>query len=38
VVAFKETLKATRKAKKEIWRRVKPGAESETEYFSEFCQ
>jgi transposase len=36
VVAFKETLKATRKAKKEIWRRVKPGAESETEYFSAF--
>jgi transposase len=36
VVAFKETLKATRKAKKEIWRRVKPGAEPETEYFSVF--
>jgi transposase len=36
VAAFKETLKTTRKAKKEIWRRVKPGAEPETEYFSVF--
>ena len=34
--AFKAVLRTTRKAKKEIWRRPKPGYEEETEYFSVF--
>jgi transposase len=36
VAAFKSVLRTTRKAKKEIWRRPKPGHEQETEYFSVF--
>jgi transposase len=38
--AFKESLRKTRKAKKEIWRRPKPGSEAEDreiEYFSAFA-
>ncbi|MCP4366251.1 MAG: IS1634 family transposase [Planctomycetes bacterium] len=37
VAAFKAGLKATRKAKKEIWRRPKPGADEQSEYFSVFA-
>ena len=33
---FKEKLRATNIQKKEIWRRIKPGSQSETEYFSVF--
>lgn len=33
---FKETLRRTIKSKKEIWRRLKPGSDTEYEYFSEF--
>jgi transposase len=36
VAEFKSVLRTTRKAKKEIWRRPKPGHEVETEYFSVF--
>jgi transposase len=36
VTEFKSVLRTTRKAKKEIWRRPKPGHEEETEYFSVF--
>ena len=36
VAEFKSVLRTTRKAKKEIWRRPKPGHEEETEYFSVF--
>ncbi len=34
--AFKSVLRTTRKAKKEIWRRPKPGYAEATEYFSVF--
>jgi transposase len=34
---FKDALRQSRKAKKEIWRRLKPGSETEMEYFSAFC-
>ncbi len=34
--AFKETLRKTKKAKTEIWRRQKPGSDTEMEYFSMF--
>jgi transposase len=33
---FKDILRKTKKQKKEIWRRVKPGSEEEIEYFSVF--
>jgi transposase len=33
---FKEELRHTTKAKKEIWRRVKPGSRAEHEYFSVY--
>jgi len=36
VAEFKSVLRTTRKTKKEIWRRPKPGHEEETEYFSVF--
>jgi transposase len=36
VAEFKSALRTTRKTKKEIWRRPKPGHEEETEYFSVF--
>ena len=36
VPAFKQALRHARKAKKEIWRRLKPGSEIEMEYFSAF--
>lgn len=39
-VSFKESLRNTRKAKKEIWRRTKPGSypqDAEMEYFSVFA-
>ena len=34
--SFKQTLRTHRKAKKEIWRRLKPGSDTEKEYFSAF--
>lgn len=34
--SFKETLRKSKKAKKEIWRRRKPGSNDEMEYFSLF--
>ena len=34
---FKTALRATRKAKREIWRRPKPNDEEQTEYFSVFA-
>ena len=36
VAEFKATLRTTKKAKKEIWRRPKPHNEEQTEYFSVF--
>ncbi|MCP4899133.1 MAG: IS1634 family transposase, partial [bacterium] len=36
VEAFKSTLRTTRKAKEEIWRRRQPGQEKHFEYFSVF--
>ena len=36
VAEFKSVLRTTRKKKREIWRRSKPGHEEETEYFSVF--
>ena len=33
---FKDTLRKIKKAKKEIWRRFKPGSETQKEYFSVF--
>jgi len=36
VAAFKAQLKVTRKTKKEIWRRPRPGTDEQTEYFSVF--
>lgn len=36
VSSFKESLRSRRKAKKEIWRRYKPGSDTEKEYFSAF--
>lgn len=36
VGAFKDTLRNTRKQKKEIWRRPTPGSDDEVEYFSAF--
>ncbi len=36
VAEFKSLLRTTRKAKKELWRRPKPGHEDKTEYFSVF--
>ena len=36
VAEFKATLRTTRKAKQEIWRRPKPHDEEKTEYFSVF--
>ena len=36
VSSFKDTLRKCRKAKKEIWRRLKPGSDTEMEYFSAF--
>jgi transposase len=36
VESFKDSLRKSRKAKKEIWRRSKPGSETEMEYFSAF--
>jgi transposase len=36
VEAFKTTLRTTRKAKREIWRRQKPGQQEQFEYFSVF--
>lgn len=35
-VSFRESLRKAKKAKKEIWRRKKPGSYDETEYFSVF--
>ena len=36
VKSFKASLRKRRKAKKEIWRRTKPGSDTEKEYFSAF--
>jgi transposase len=36
VGSFKNSLRETRKRKKEIWRRLKPGSDDEMEYFSAF--
>lgn len=36
VKSFKKALRTHRKAKKEIWRRIKPGSETEKEYFCAF--
>ena len=36
VAEFKTTLRSTRKNKKEIWRRPKPGQNQQSEYFSVF--
>jgi len=36
VTTFKESLKITKKSKRIIWRRLKPGKEDELEYFSVF--
>jgi transposase len=36
VSSFKDSLRKCRKAKKEIWRRLKPGSDTEMEYFSVF--
>ena len=35
-VSFKESLRKTKKAKKEIWRRKKPGRDVKMEYFSAY--
>lgn len=36
VPSFKDALRQSRKPKKEIWRRLKPGSDTEMEYFSAF--
>ena len=36
IKTFKDALRKSHKAKKEIWRRHKPGSDTETEYFSAF--
>src|SRR5665811_1416542 len=36
VPTFMESLRHSRKAKQEIWRRLKPGSDTEMEYFSAF--